>query len=421
MSTPPELPPPDRADAARGRGRRRIVGRVFAGVGLVLAIAVGLGIATGYWTADRRLAELALDQHDLTQFYRVPTPVPAAPPGTILRSEPIPGAPNGAKAWRILYHSTDLNGGDIAVSGVVVAPDSPPPPGGRPVVSWGHPTTGAAQKCAPSLALDPFELIEGLRQLLDAGYVVVASDYSGMGVRGPDSYLIGATEGNNVLDAARAAHALEGAGAGTDLVLWGHSQGGQAVLFAAQEAPHYAPDLRLRAVAVAAPATDLAELLKADVGDVSGVSIGSYAFAAYAGVYGPTVPGATLDSILTPEGAAVTDQMAALCLFTENKQLHEIATPLIGHYLAADPATTEPWATLLAENTPGGVRLAAPLFVAQGDTDALVRPEITAQFVQAQRDLGTDVTFETIADTGHGLVALRAMPKLLEWLKATAG
>ncbi|SDY61662.1 Secretory lipase [Herbiconiux ginsengi] len=425
MSTPsdprPAEPPPNTQPARPARsGRGHRVRRVLIGVGLLAAIGLGLAIASGYWTTDRRLAEGTAEEATEESFYQVPDPVPAAAPGTLLREEPLLSAPNGSKAWRILYHSTDVHGSDILVSGVVVAPDSPAPPGGRPIVSWGHPTTGAAQRCAPSLGIAPFDVIEGLTQLLDAGYVVVATDYSGMGAAGPDSYLIGDTEGNNVLDAARAARALDGTGAGTRLVLWGHSQGGQAVLFAAQRAADYAPELHLQAVAVAAPATNLAELLKADVGDVSGVTIGSYAFAAYSSVYEPTTPGATLESILTPEGAAVTDEMAALCLFGQNRELHDIATPLIGKYLAGDPGTTEPWATLLAQNTPGGVRLPVPLFVAQGDADQLVRPEITAQFVAGERALGTEVTFETIADTGHGLVALRAVPKLVDWLKTAA-
>jgi hypothetical protein len=45
-------------------------------------------------------------------------------------------------------------------------------------------------------------------------------------------------------------------------------------------------------VATAAPATDPAALLDADIGDVSGVTIGAHAFDAYAEVY-RDVPGAT--------------------------------------------------------------------------------------------------------------------------------
>ena len=178
-------------------------------------------------------------------------------------------------------------------------------------------------------------------------------------------------------------------------MLWGHSQGGHAVLFAGQEAPTYAPELDLEAVAVAAPATDLGALLTADIGDVSGVTIGSYAFDAYAGVYGED-----LDSILTPAGAAATPVMARLCLIGQNAELHRIATPLIGGYVRSDPAATEPWATLLEENTPGAERLEVPLFVAQGQTDTLVRPELTAQFVEKQRALGTEVHFDRIPGDG---------------------
>jgi acetyl esterase/lipase len=381
-----------------------------------VAVVAGVLIASGYWNADTRLAEGAVEEATEAPFYRLPDPVPAGAPGALLRSEPIPSAPEGAVAWRILYHSTDVHGADILVSGVVVAPDSPEPEGGRPIISWGHPTTGAAKHCAPSLGIDPFDTIEGLDDLLHAGYVVVASDYSGLGVDGPDSYLIGTTEGNNVLDAARAARELKQTGANDQLVLWGHSQGGQAVLFAAQSASHYAPELDLRGVAVAAPATELSALLKADIGDVSGVTIGAYAFAAYASVYGPTTPGASLDTILTPAAAAEADRMSQLCLFGQNSELHSIATPLIGGFLAGDPATTEPWATLLAENSAGAAGLPVPLFVAQGDSDVLVRPEITADFVADERALGTEVTFETLEGTTHATVAIRALPKLLQWL-----
>jgi hypothetical protein len=45
--------------------------------------------------------------------------------------------------------------------------------------------------------------------------------------------------------------------------------------------------------------------------------------------------------------------MAKLCLFGDNLKLHTIARPLIGDYLRSDPASTPPWSTLLAENTPG--------------------------------------------------------------------
>jgi alpha-beta hydrolase superfamily lysophospholipase len=398
----------------RSRTRVRIARSAIA-----LALAFTLAACTP--TTARRFSEGLAQELTEAPFYRLPDPVVAAAPGTIVRTEPIPNAPDGAKAWRVLYHSTDVLGHDILVSGVVVTPTSPAPSGGRPIMSWGHPTTGAVQRCAPSVGVDPFDTIEGLSDFLKRGYVVAATDYSGMGAAGPDSYLIGTTEGNNVLDAARAARNIPGAHADSDLVLWGHSQGGQAVLFAAQSAKTYAPELRLKAAAVAAPATNLGELLNADIGDVSGVTIASYALVAYSSVYGPSIPKARLGDILTPAGAQAAPVMAKLCLFGQNKELHTDARPLVGGFLSADPTKTEPWAGLLEKNTPGATRIDVPLFVAQGETDTLVRPASTDAFVATERSNGTDVSYLKISKTGHGLVALRALPRLFTWLSTAEG
>jgi pimeloyl-ACP methyl ester carboxylesterase len=57
-----------------------------------------------------------------------------------------------------------------------------------------------------------------------------------------------------VLDAARAARQLDGAGAGGRVVLAGHSEGGHAVLWAAELATSYAPELQVTGVAALAPA-----------------------------------------------------------------------------------------------------------------------------------------------------------------------
>lgn len=361
------------------------------------------------------------EQWTVPAFYEQPVPLPAGGPGELIRSQRVIGAPTGSTAWRVLFHSTDTFGHPVVNSGLVIAPDSPAPADGRTVVSWGHPTTGAAQRCAPSAGLDPFDLVEGLTDFLKRGYIVAYTDYTGMGTTGPDSYLVGGTEGRNVLDAARAARELIGDAASDRLVLWGHSQGGQAALFAAQLARTYAPELDLRAAAVAAPATDLGALMRADIGDISGVSIASYAFTAFAEVYGPSTPDARLSAILTPGAVAALPSMSALCLIGQNKALHAIGQPLIGDFLSSDPETTEPWATLLRQNTPGAIAITVPLFVAQGDADKLVRPEATAAFVTHERTLGTSVEFVRIPDTGHGLVAIRALHGLFDWLPTVGG
>lgn len=376
-----------------------------------LAVVGLLSACTPFQAA--RLEEDAASAPSIARFYEQPTPLPSGGPGTIIRVAPTLGAPAGAVATRILFRSTDLHGRPVVNSGLLVEPDSPAPAGGRTIVSWGHPTTGVAEKCAPSRSLDPYDSVEGLTDFLNRGYAVVYTDYTGMGTAGPDSYLVGSTEGRNVLDAARAARTVLGRNGSDRVVLWGHSQGGQAVLFAAQLARSYAPELDVRAAAVAAPATDLASLLRDDIGDVSGVTIGSYAFQAYATVYDEP-----LDSILTPHAITALPAMNDLCLLSQNKQLHTIAQPLVGRFLTSDPETAEPWSGLLAQNTPGGSALTMPLFVAQGESDKLVRPSATDAFVASARADGTTVTYDRIPGATHATVALRSLRSLFDWLHA---
>jgi len=74
-----------------------------------------------------------------------------AKPGAIIRLWPLlGGAPESAKAYRVLYRSTGLNDEPIAVSGAIIFPDGPAPAQGRDVVAWAHPTTGVAERCAPT-------------------------------------------------------------------------------------------------------------------------------------------------------------------------------------------------------------------------------------------------------------------------------
>lgn len=393
-------------DARRGRRRHPLV-RAALLVTLIIVIATVAVVGA-------RLIGDDAERRDEAAFYAQPADAAAGDPGTLIRSAELVGVPFEARAWRVMYRTTDVHGQAVVSTGIVVAPRSAAPRDGRTVLAWAHPTTGAAEDCAPSRSFDPYALIEGMRLLLDRGYVIAATDYVGMGTAGPDSYLVGDTGGNAVLDAVRAAQHLEDTRASERVVLWGHSQGGQAALFAAQRAPAYAPDLTIAGVAVAAPAADLTALLSDHINDISGVTIGSYAFTAYAQVYADR--GATLDGILTPAAYAVLPEMNQLCLLSGMTQLHHIAQPVVGHFVTADPATVQPWASILAENSAGGTGFSAPLFVAQGLEDTLVLPAASEQFVAHEKQLGVDVDFHPISDADHGTVAYLALPALMAWL-----
>jgi pimeloyl-ACP methyl ester carboxylesterase len=171
----------------------------------------------------------AEDALPLTAFYDPPQPLAAAPPGTLIRSEPFDGyhLPEGASAVRILYHSRALNGGDIAASGAVLIPAGKSPSGGWPVIAWAHGTSGVARRCAPSLMKDLEYGNEGLMPMVAAGFAVIATDYAGLGTPGAHQYDNKIPQANDVVYSVAAAHAAVPS-LGPRWVAIGHSQGGIA-------------------------------------------------------------------------------------------------------------------------------------------------------------------------------------------------
>lgn len=386
--------------------------RVLYVLGYIFGAIAFVGCAyllTTVLTLERRLTTGAIESTIGQSFYVLPDTLPKDEPGNLIKYEKLNSVPNGMNGWRILYYSTDLNGNSIVVSGLVAAPQNDSSVK-HDIVSWGHPTTGIAERCAPSVGIDPFDSIEGLRNFVQDGYIVAATDYSGMGMSGPPSFLIGQMEGQNVLDAARAARQLP-VNATNNVILWGHSQGGHAALFAEQLSSSYAPELSIKGVALAAPATELGELLEANVDAASDITIGSYVMESYSKTYG-----ADINTLLTPAGAEATHTLADYCLLGQNAEMKKIADPLLKNYFAHNPVSTEPWGNLLKQNTPGQQKINAPIFIAQGEKDTLISPSITRSFANKQSSFGTPVTYHSIQNATHGTVALDAMPFVMTWV-----
>jgi len=115
-----------------------------------------------------------------------------------------------------------------------------------------------ADQCAPSSNLNYFypEAVDAIGSYIQQGWVVTATDYQGLGTDGTHQYLIGNTEARSLIDSVRAARNLETT-LSTNWVVAGHSQGGQAVLFAGEIADTYGNGLNLRGVVAFAPASNL--------------------------------------------------------------------------------------------------------------------------------------------------------------------
>jgi len=335
-------------------------------------------------------------------------------PGHLIRSESLSTKIPGADAWRILYASTGLDGLPIEVSGLVIAPKLPPPATGRNVVAWAHPTTGVAESCAPSLLKDPFDTIPHLPALLTLDWVVVATDYPGLGTPGPHPYLVGVSEGRAVLDAVRAAHQIPKIGASTRFAAWGHSQGGHAVLFAGELARSYAPDLTLMGVAAISPATDLLQLLKDDLDEHAGKIVASYCLWSWSRVYG-----APLSPYVDASVLSTMDRIAGDCVESEGEayRLFFATLPMPSNYLAASIYTSAPWDRLLLENRPGRVPPGAALYVAQGTDDPIVRPSVTADFVAGLCRTGATVRYEPFPGVGHMRAGRTSATAAIQWMQ----
>ncbi len=352
----------------------------------------------------------------LASFYRPPSPLPYAPAGTIIRSQaltPDPNLPPGTRAYRVLFHSTSDSGGDLAESGVVVIPGGGPPPGGFPIVSWAHGTTGVASGCAPSVT--GTSTIPDLAALLKHREIVAAADYRGLGAPGQHPYLVGTSEGEDVLDAARAARALVGDAASNEVAVLGFSQGGQAALFAGEVAPSYAPELFIAGVAAVAPVTSVLDLApsgrkRPPSGQSAFTAMVLYAWALHYRTF-------ELGSVLTPAGIADLSAVSTSCIDTV-ASLYDAVSP--ARFFQPGWEDSPGVQAANRANQPGSSPTAAPILVVQGTADEVVPFGQTTRFIGRQlcHDQYDTVDFVTEHGLGHDQALDRSTTLVNRWLQA---
>jgi acetyl esterase/lipase len=348
-----------------------------------------------------------------TPFYQASPQQIAGAPGTLIRQEPLPLAtPDGAAAIRVLYRSTGLHGEAIPVSGAIIIPAGPPPAGGRPIVAWAHPTTGIVSRCAPSLALFLIQQIQGVREMVQRGFIVAATDYPGLGTPETHPYLVGTSEARAVLDSVRVARQLTGAP--NRFVVWGHSQGGQAALFTGIIAKSYAPELDLVGVAAAAPATELATLLADDLDSNGGRNLTAMTLWSWSRVFA-----APIDRVVEPAALPAIDRLAEECIESiyDIMQRRAASRALGQEFLSVQNFyTVEPWRSLMASNTPGTLPPQIPVFLGQGGADELVRPQVTQNYMKRLCAAGSKVRMDFMPDANHGLIARDSAPAAVDWM-----
>ncbi|WP_327143989.1 alpha/beta hydrolase family protein [Nocardia sp. NBC_01327] len=423
------------ATRARLPGRRPglIAAAAFASLASTV-VAVAPSHATPVTTRHATPVTPVADT-DIT-FYTPPDDRVPGPHGSVIQLRPLIGDPGlaGARNYLVLYRSIDMQGAPVAVSGTVAVPQGTPPPGGWPLISWAHGTTGVADGCAPSRdtsaefpAHDYTSLVRDVQaQWIAAGYAVAQTDYQGLGTPGPHGYLIGAAEQRAVTDMARAAREIE-PDIGTRWVAMGHSQGGQAAIFTDAQAQQWAPELQLLGAVALAPASH------------QGVGLQASQLATTAGAakaLAPLTGGATSFLPLLIRGAQtvadvdparfLTPATASLLTLADVGCIGQLREPGQWGDLKPDEVFSptgdiSALTRVLNENDPSTLSFGPPLLVLQGRADTTVPPMATDAMVVQQRAANQPVEYRTYPGVDHRGVLAASYADALSWVNSRFG
>ncbi len=363
-------------------------------------------------------------------FYYPPADLVAGTHGSVIWTRPISGDPGipGARNSLMLYRSVNLRGQPVAVSGTLAIPQGTAPAGGWPLISYAHGTAGVADICAPSRDIGPSFLDHDyislqramLARFVAAGYAVAATDYQGLGT-GQGSggiarhgYLIGDAEQRAVADMALAARAADPA-IGSRWVAMGHSQGGQAAMFADAHSQQWAPQSHLLGAVAMAPASHIGagihgSALAANAGLAAltgSIGTGAVSFMPLFIRGAQTVAAIDPARYLTPRASAMLPQADDRCIdqLRESNSWGDLPLSQVLRPNADVSALTR----ILDANEPSNLPLPTPLLVLQGRADTTVAPAATDAMVAQQQLTGQPVEYRNYPGVDHrGLLAASA-------------
>lgn len=413
---------------------------------LVVALAGGFSLLSSIVFAEPAVAPFYLTVMKMK---------PEGKLGQVIKQENVETPIPGAKAWRIAYISSDLNDKKTISTGLIVAPKGKAQAGGRPIISWSHGTTGNAQNCGPSQvesparSLNQYFLVNGdsstdyglpsLEQFIKDGYVVVGTDYQGLGGGGRHQYAVAKTNGRDAINAARAAGSIKEAGAGKKTIMIGWSQGAGSAVGASSQATYIAekgtafdgldivgivamsvPDL-----AMYAPSTIDQSSAEKMISDFTNAwSVDSFAFAHMSmnmwGTQAVYPDKLKLTDIFTEEGAKVLDEMYL------NKCVHVSTDTINFNYgssyktlLRSKPENAVAWATAIIDGSvDNNTKPVAPVLVLYGNKDTTLPPVMGEYYRKKICAIGGNVArVQLPGDQNHFTTPPVSAPFYLKWIK----
>lgn len=402
-----------------------------------------------------RLSATAFAQPEVPPFYAAVMQMKAEGKlGQILSKEKIQTPIDGAEAWRIAYVSSDVNDRKTISTGLLIAPVGEPPKEGRPVISWAHGTTGTAQNCGPSQVVNPavplnlYFLPEGnswtdhgvpaVEAFVKAGYVVVATDYQGLGGGGKHQYTVAATNGRDAINAIRAAGDMKEAGAGKKALIYGWSQGGGTTIAAASSGDYISQTgtafdgielvgfvaMAPQDVAAAAPegemtetasAALLANLVKSFSGNVFDFTHFAQNIWATQSAFPEKLQ---LTDIFTNDGAKIVDEiMLNKCIHVASDTLNYAVGDKFGSLLKAEPTNAKAWADAMLAGSVPNSRPVAPVIVYWGTKDTVVPPVMGELYRKQMCKLGGNVArVQLPGEQDHFSTPAISEPLYIPWI-----
>lgn len=339
--------------------------------------------------------------------------------GALIRSEPetdfLPTLDGESAAYRILYRSTGQLGGPVAVSGMVFVPNGKAPRSRWPIVAWNHGTSGVGDQCNPSRWPDLYDdgqwdlYLDQVDNLLKQGYLVVATDYEGLGTPGLHTYLQTDGLARAVIDGVRAARNL----VPNTSARWaaiGHSEGGQASIGAGELAASYGKGLTYLGAVAYAPSQHLELAIDGIAGDKF-----SAPYLAYMAVGMRSIdPGFDYSRFVGPLYASRMSDAETHCFdewfYLDNLGSNPTPATALAPGWASDPTVQ----TYLRNATVGQRKGAGPILVLQGTGDGLY-----ATYDRFLADIcatGTKVHGITYPNISHDHVLVKGGPDALTWL-----
>lgn len=387
-------------------------------------------------------------------YQQVAAMPPAGALGQVIAQEKIETAIPGAVAWRIAYISSDLHDQPTISTGLVIAPQGKAPAGGRPILAWSHGTTGTAQNCGPSQVLDPAQdlnqyfMIGGTSwtdfgvpaatDFIKRGFVLVATDYQGLGGGGKHQYAIAATQGRDLINSIRAAGSLGLSGDGRKAAIYGWSQGGGSVLAAASSTAYIAqkktafdgieivgavalaPD-DLGAIIPPAALTDDAAAAKTFQELQASFSDNVFNFAHLAmslWAMDGTFPGLKLTDLFTADGARIIDEIQSTkCMHAGADTYNFNLGAGFSTLFDAQPANLRAWVQAMAEGSVPQDKPVAPVQIYWGDKDTVVPPMMGAIYQQQKCAIGGNVQRVHLPGQTHFSTPAAAQQTYTQWIE----